>query len=208
MLMLKVKDDLYNLDKTVFVFIDCQNDFITGKLGTKEAQEALKVVENISEIPMKYAYATADTHYDKYYLETREGQKLPIKHCLIDDMDDGWDMPLKLERALYDKPHFSKINKNSFGTLTLPTRIDVELKNPECIVFVGFCTDICVISNVLVTQTYFDNEVPIVVIEDGCAGSTVENHEAALKVMRSCQIDVVSVDDISVEPWIEAFSKE
>ena len=209
MLMLKVKDDLYNLDKTAFVFIDCQNDFITGTLGSKEAQEAIKVIENIAEIPMEYAYATFDTHYDKDYLDTREGQKLPIKHCLIDSLNDGWDMPKQLERTLCDKSHFSRFNKYTFGTLGLPTRIELEIEKPECFVFVGFCTDICLIANVLIAQTYFDNEIPIVVIEDGCAGSTKENHEAALKVLRSCQIDVVNSKDISVEPWVgEVISKD
>ena len=35
------------------------------------------------------------------------------------------------------------------------------------------------------------------------------NHEAALKVLRSCQIDVVNSKDISVEPWVgEVISKD
>ena len=209
MLMLKVKDDLYNLDKTAFVFIDCQNDFITGSLGTKEAQEALKVIEDVADIPMKYTYATIDTHYNEEYLDSREGQKLPVKHCIIDDYEnDGWDLSSKLNRTLSDKTVYVKINKYSFGSLDLPIFLK-EIENLECIVFVGFCTDICVISNVLITQAEFVNEIPIVVIEDGCAGTTPEKHKAALDVMRSCQIDVVNHSDIKVLPVVdEVFSKE
>jgi len=209
MLVLKVKEEEFDLDHVAFVFIDCQNDFITGTLGDIEAQKALKVIENVAEIPMKYAYATADTHYDKEYLNSREGQKLPIKHCIIDDYGSkGWDLPSKLNRILFDKINFTKINKYSFGSLDLPIILK-NIENLECIVFVGFCTDICVIANVLITQAEFVNEIPIVVIEDGCAGTSPEKHKAALDVMRSCQIDVVSYDDIEVLPVVgEVFSKE
>jgi len=209
MLVLKVKEEEFNLDHVAFVFVDCQNDFITGTLGDIKAQKALKVIENVAEIPMKYAYATADTHYNEEYLNSREGQKLPIKHCIIDDYEnDGWDLPFKLDRILSDKTFYAKINKYSFGSLELPIILK-DIENLECIVFVGFCTDICVISNVLVTQAGFENEIPIVVIEDGCAGTSPEKHKAALDVMRSCQIDVVNYDDIEVLPVVgEVFSKE
>lgn len=209
MLVLKVNEKEFDLDHVAFVFIDCQNDFITGTLGDIEAQKALKVIEDVADIPMKYAYATADTHYDEEYLNSREGQKLPIKHCIIDDyVNDGWDLHFRLDRVLSDKTIYAKINKHSFGSLVLPAVLK-KIENLECIVFVGFCTDICVISNVLITQAEFENEIPIVVIEDGCAGTSPEKHKAALDVMRSCQIDVVSHDDIEVLPVVgEVFSKE
>ena len=198
MLIFKVKDKLYDLSNVAFVFIDCQNDFITGSLGTKEAQEAIKIIRNIAEIPIKHGYVTMDTHYDKTYLNTREGHYLPIKHCIVDDYEnDGYKTPF-----LFDLHCLTGINKTTFGTLDLPVEIKQQQGGPECIVFTGFCTDICVMANVLITQAYFNNEIPIVVIEDGCAGSTVENHEAALKVLRSCQIDVVSSKDLAVEPLV------
>lgn len=204
MLRLKIKGEKFDLNHVAFVFIDCQNDFITGSLGTKEAQEALKVIENIADIPMRHVYATADTHYDKEYLNSREGQKLPIKHCVVDDYDDdGWDFPPKLNNILSGKGAYNKINKYSFGSLELPAALK-NIENLECIVFVGFCTDICVIANVLITQAEFENEIPIVVIEDGCAGTTPEKHKAALDVMRSCQIDVVNHSDIEVSFLVES----
>ena len=200
MLVLKVNEEEFDLDHVAFVFIDCQNDFITGTLGNIEAQKALKVIEDVADIPMKYAYATADTHYDEEYLDSREGQKLPIKHCIINDYEsNGWDFPFKLNRTLCNKTVYAKINKYSFGSLNLSAVLK-KIENLECIVFVGFCTDICVISNVLITQAKFENEIPIVVIEDGCAGTSPEKHKAALDVMRSCQIDVVNHDDIEVLP--------
>ena len=53
----------------------------------------------------------------------------------------------------------------------------------------GLCTDICVISNALLIKAYLP-EVKMVVDSSCCAGVTPEKHEAALEVMRSCQIEV------------------
>ena len=198
MLVLKVKEEEFDLNHVAFVFIDCQNDFITGSLGTKEAQEAIKLIRNIAEIPIKHGYVTMDTHYDKTYLNTREGRYLPIKHCIVDDYEsDGHKTPF-----LFDLHCLTGIKKTTFGTLDLPVEIEQQQGKPECIVFVGFCTDICVIANVLITQAYFNNEIPIVVIEDACAGSTPEKHKAALDIMRSCQIDIAKYKDLAVEPLV------
>lgn len=55
---------------------------------------------------------------------------------------------------------------------------------------VGLCTDICVVSNALLLKTYFP-EAKVVADSRGCAGVTPEKHEAALEVMRSCQIEII-----------------
>lgn len=59
----------------------------------------------------------------------------------------------------------------------------------ESITFVGLCTDICVISNALLTKASLP-EVPIIVDAKCCAGVTPENHENALKAMEVCQIQI------------------
>ena len=56
--------------------------------------------------------------------------------------------------------------------------------------FMGFCTDICVVSNAIVVKAYYP-EAKISVYKDCCAGVTVESHEAALETMKSCQIEAV-----------------
>ena len=58
------------------------------------------------------------------------------------------------------------------------------------IVLCGFCTDVCVASNALLLRAKFPN-TKITVMKDLCAGVTPETHEAALKTMRMCQIDVI-----------------
>ena len=54
---------------------------------------------------------------------------------------------------------------------------------------VGLCTDICVISNALVLKAHFP-ETEIYVDPNCCAGVTPETHEAALKTMAMCQIQM------------------
>ena len=59
----------------------------------------------------------------------------------------------------------------------------------EDITICGVCTDICVVSNALILKAAFP-EVPIYVKADCCAGTTPENHQKALDVMKCCQIEV------------------
>ena len=64
----------------------------------------------------------------------------------------------------------------------------------DTIVLIGFCTDICVISNALNLRALFPNK-RIVILEDACAGVTVESHKAALLTAKMCQIEVATVKD-------------
>jgi nicotinamidase-related amidase len=55
---------------------------------------------------------------------------------------------------------------------------------------VGLCTDICVVSNALLLKSEFYEDFDISVDATCCAGVTPETHEAALKTMEMCQINV------------------
>ena len=79
------------------------------------------------------------------------------------------------------------IKKPTFGSEVLVEKIK-ELQ-PDTITLIGLCTDICVISNALLLRAACRN-TEMCVIQDCCAGVTPEKHEAALKVMESCQIQV------------------
>ena len=123
---------------------------------------------------------TQDTHGSDYR-ETREGQKLPIAHCIKDTR--GWRitkqlLPYTLMAEIFEKP--------SFGC---PDLVD-EVKDYDRLVLMGLCTDICVISNAILLKAHYP-EKEIVVDSSCCAGSTPEAHEMALKIMQSCQIDIV-----------------
>ena len=65
----------------LLVVIDMQNDFISGSLKGKKTEKLLdKVVEKVKEFKGEIIY-TLDTHYEDY-LKTKEGENLPIEHCI------------------------------------------------------------------------------------------------------------------------------
>lgn len=172
----------------VLVVIDMQNDFVYGSLGTLEAQAIVpNVMNKIAEYkrgewPIFY---TRDTHYDDY-LDTQEGKKLPVPHCIRNT--EGWQIRNELDSLRKTEP----IDKETFGSTDLAAElvamnIDDEIGS---ITFVGLCTDICVISNALLVKAALP-EVPIIVDAACCAGVTPESHENALNAMKMCQIDIV-----------------
>ena len=65
----------------ILVVVDMQNDFIDGALGTKEAEAIVpKVADKIKGFDGR-VIATRDTH-EENYLESQEGRKLPVSHCI------------------------------------------------------------------------------------------------------------------------------
>ena len=171
--------------KTAIVVIDMQNDFVTGSLGTREAAEALPrirdfLAENAASSSPADVFFTQDTHPENY-LETQEGRRLPVPHCIRGSR--GWDICEEL------KPFASAdrtIQKPTFGSLELGSR----LKTYDRIIFTGVCTDICVISNALLIKAKTP-ETEICVKADCCAGVTPQSHENALNAMKMCHIDVI-----------------
>ena len=164
--------------KTLIV-VDMQNDFIDGSLGTREAQAIVpKVKEKIKEYQERgdEIIFTRDTHQSDY-LNTPEGKKLPVEHCI--QGTKGWQIAegLVTEDCQY-------IDKPTFGW----THWDEESLDGD-IELIGLCTDICVVSNALLLKATFP-EVNIAVDADCCAGVTPETHKAALETMKMCQIDV------------------
>ena len=181
----------------LLVLIDVQNDFIDGALANKEAQVAVKNIPSlIRNNEWDNIYYTLDTHYDDY-INTAEGKKLPVPHCIVST--HGWQLNEEVNKALSDKKN-ERVVKNTFGSVLLPYIIQDEYgprkglpkKEPVNldITIAGFCTDICVVSNALILKANFPN-AKISVVADCCAGVTPEKHEAALEVMRSCQIDII-----------------
>ena len=169
--------------KTLIV-VDMQNDFVTGSLANPAAQEIIQFIK--SEIESgKYSNIlfTQDTHHEGY-LNTQEGHNLPIEHCIRGT--HGWEIVDELKDYA---SHSNTIQKPSFGFVGW-WHDEYGLLETEEIVLLGTCTDICVLSNALIIKTLWP-EKPITVLAKGCAGVTKEKHEAALEVMRSCQINVV-----------------
>ena len=174
--------------KHFLVVVDIQNDFVDGSLGTKEAvaiidNAAKKIEEFNGEI-----FVTYDTHFEDY-LNTAEGQKLPVTHCIKDTA--GWQLNNKIQKALEGKKYTS-VEKFTFGSLELPTLIKNAAGDEEFdITLIGLCTDICVVSNALILKASF-YEKEIFVVEGCCAGVTPESHNIALEAMKMCQVKIIN----------------
>jgi nicotinamidase-related amidase len=171
----------------LLVVVDMQKDFIDGSLGTPEAQAIVPaVVEKIKSFDGDVVY-TMDTH-DENYLETQEGRKLPVVHCVVNT--DGWELHPDVQAALNEK-HANVITKSTFGAVDLIEYIERDCRGKEygSIELVGLCTDICVVSNAMLLKAWYP-ETPISVYASCCAGVTPESHKAALTTMKMCQIEV------------------
>ena len=165
--------------KKTLIVIDMQNDFIDMALGTPEAVAIVPAVKAKIEEYVKNGdeiIFTRDTHTEDY-LNTPEGKKLPVPHCIKGTK--GWEIydGLYVEGVkIIDKPNFGWPNWKD--------------ENLESVELVGLCTDICVVSNALIIKATFP-DIEVKVDKNCCAGVTPESHKAALVTLQMCQIDVL-----------------
>lgn len=165
--------------KKTLIVTDMQNDFITMALGNPEAEALVpKVQEKINEYKSRgdEIIYTRNTHGENY-LETSEGRKFPTPHCIKGTF--GWE----LADGLYVEGS-RLIDKISFGWPYW------DLEDLQSVEMVGIYTDVSIVSNALIIKTEFP-EVEVTVDTAYCIGSTPEGEEAAIKVMKMCQINVI-----------------
>lgn len=172
--------------KQFLVVVDMQKDFVDGALGTKEAvaivPAATAKIRNFSGD----IFVTYDTHFENY-MDTAEGRKLPVPHCIRGTA--GWQLDKDVQSALADKEYIP-VEKITFGSVDLPGMIENAAGGEDFTVeLIGLCTDICVVSNALLLKAHFP-EKEILVDAACCAGVTPATHEAALATMKCCQIQI------------------
>lgn len=184
--------------KNILICIDTQNDFIDGVLGSEYAVDTVpNIVKKIEEFSNGIIITTQDTH-DTNYMKTPEGKNLPVPHCV--KYTEGWLINSDIVNAINKRVALEgvttfNIEKATFGSLELADMVDNIVCSTDedvNIEICGFVSSICVISNALLIKTmlYDLNRVTISVLKDCCAGLNDYNHEAALEVMRSNQIDI------------------
>ena len=173
--------------KEFLVVVDLQKDFVDGALGTKEA---VAIIPNAAEKIRNFKgdiFVTFDTHTENY-MDTAEGKKLPVPHCIKGT--DGWKLDKNIAAAL-KSTGYKKVEKPTFGSVKLPKLIAKAANGEDFkVTLIGLCTDICVVSNALLLKANFP-EMQIAVDASCCAGVTPETHDAALATMRCCQIDIL-----------------
>lgn len=172
--------------KKLLIVIDMQNDFIDMALGTQEAvaivpkvkariKEAVKQGEDI--------VFTMDTHQADY-LQTQEGCRLPVEHCIKGTK--GWEIHPELDLFACQSKVFEK---PTFGSLELAKYVaDNQYTHATLI---GLCTDICVISNAMVLRAH-QPELQLSVDASCCAGVTPASHLNALEAMKMCQVEIIT----------------
>ena len=189
--------------KNILIVVDMQNDFIDGVLGNEYTKTLIDpMIKLVSEFEGDIIF-TRDTHFSGYG-DTIEGKNIPL-HCSLSTT--GWRVNKALLDAAYNntKARVREINKGSFAHsdwIECLKNNDIELYNVDGsnyqykdVYLVGTCTDICVVSNALAIRSQMMNN-PVKVIADLCSGTSKENHEAALKVMKSCLIETVNYEDV------------
>lgn len=183
------------------IIVDAQNDFITGKLAVPGAEEVAKNICHELKQTSAFPIFTQDIHDSGEYALSVEGNHLP-EHC--NRNSNGYLLHDELFNIFTRKAGYQyyPVRKSTFAYMSWPTIFSEILQffpDPDLgassaaitgITLMGFCTDICVLSNAIVLRSLFPN-IPIRVKADCCAGSTPELHEAALKVMAANLIEVI-----------------
>lgn len=173
--------------KKGLIVIDMQNDFIDGALGTKEAQAIVpNVVRLIGEGGWDDIMVTQDTHYNDY-LDTLEGKKLPVKHCIAGT--HGWFLNNDVLNALQQAPlRYAGFDKNTFGSIRLAEYVRDE-KFDE-ITLCGLELSICVLANAVLIRAYCPDLI-IKVKTIACGDIDNKSFDAAKIVLNNQQIEVL-----------------
>ena len=173
----------YNKYK-ILVVVDMQNDFIDGALPAEGGEQIIpRIVEKMKDEKYYKVILTRDTHFEDYLYNTEEGRILPIKHCI--DKTEGWELVDAVkEIASSNTNKYIILDKMTPGSTFIYNWLHNNKNNIESVEFVGVCTDICVLSNVVMAKSALINS-RVIVDASACAGSTKENHDKALDLMQN-----------------------
>ena len=171
----------------ILIVVDMQKDFVTGALGSAGAAGAAAQIAGLLKEYRQKGWRviyTADTHTQDEYNQksSQESARIP-RHCVRGEA--GWQIVDELAPA----PGEVVVEKPSFGSLDLEKAIG-QIGPQVTLELCGVCTDICVVSNALSLRAKYPGN-PICVRGNCCAGTSPENHSAALAVMGSCLIDII-----------------
>ena len=175
----------------VLVVVDMQNDFVTGSLGSRRAEDIVEPMMKILDDYDRIIF-TQDTHYDFNYLDTMEGKWLPVKHCLVGTEGHELIEPIRkyIDFHQIDRKVLGVYEKGTFGSIRLGETLQRLQDKIDSVTFVGVCTDICVVSNALLVKAFIP-EVPLMVSRSMTAATSVEMQRESLDTMASCHIKVI-----------------
>lgn len=166
--------------KKLLIVVDMQKDFVDGALANPNAQAIVPAVTEFVKNWKDDVLFTRDTHTEAY-MDTLEGKKLPVIHCVKGT--PGWEIIDELKPFVKDV-----IDKPVFGSWELGERI--REGGYDDVTLIGVCTGICVISNAAIVRAA-NPETNVRVMKDLCACITPETHRIALDAMKTFQVDVL-----------------
>lgn len=172
--------------KKCLIVVDYQNDFVSGSLGFSGAEELesriIRKIKQYRENGDEIMF-TFDTH-DEGYLNTQEGRKLPVAHCLKGT--DGHRLYGKLADMICETD--KQFHKDTFGSDGLYMYLKENMFTG--IELVGLVSNICVITNAILAKTA-QSETPITVDAKCTASHDSKLNQAALDVMEGLQINII-----------------
>ena len=177
------------------IIVDVQKDFLNGG-ALPYGYPDVDIVPAIAEFAKErhdagdVVFATLDTHHNDY-LDTLEGKRLPVKHCISGTPGQRPDDRIAPECI----DHY--VIKNTFGTMYLVHRMDEYPADYDEIVLCGGCTSICLLANAVLLRAQYP-DTPISVRADMCFDINESSHNAALAVLRNQMIDVKYKGDKNV----------
>jgi nicotinamidase-related amidase len=172
--------------KKLLIVVDYQNDFVNGALGFEGADDIALCIKSKIESYLKDnndVIFTLDTHYDNY-METKEGSKLPVKHCIKGS--EGW--------KIYESCNYLPLAKKVFEKETFPS-LDLAnyLKDKEYneVELCGLVSNICVISNAIMVKSALPNATIII---DAKATDSFDKklQEKCFDVLEGLHVDVIN----------------
>lgn len=170
--------------KKLLVVVDFQNDFVDGSLGFEGAKDLEKHICDLIRLyqnEQNDIIYTLDTHQNNY-LETYEGQYLPVPHCI--ENTEGWQLYGEVKNLLKDSLYFKK---ETFPSLDFANYL--KDKNYNHITFVGLVSHICVISNAIMAKAALPS-AHIVIDLKGTSSAFKDTHNDSISVMKSLQFEI------------------
>ncbi len=183
--------------KKLLIVVDYQVDFVDGTLGFEGAELLdARIARKIDEYREAgdAIYFTFDTHR-RDYLETQEGRKLPIEHCIEGTEGHGLYGEVARHRQDTDRVFY----KPAFGSSDLFERLAnlqstadaLDTQPFESIELVGLVSNICVLSNAVLARTACP-EVPVIVDASCTAAADPGMNEKALDILEGLQVEVTN----------------
>lgn len=170
------------------IVVDYQNDFITGALGYEKAKVLEgPIIDKIEEYRSNgdIVVFTKDCHDPERYMETQEGKRLPVPHCID---EEGRAIFGKVRQYADDSNTFCK---PAFGCKELTEFF--EDKDIDQFELCGTFITPCLMSNAVTLKTFFP-EARIVVDATCTMAFNEEIGEKALDVMENMQMDIINRD--------------